>query len=158
MGFNKTKANYMERLSERGRRLGQVMVLGRSRQTYIAVTTSLECRCNVTTLQRRCNDVVATLCVCWVYSNWADSMTRTCCACSRCRSGLALACNVWYRLSFLSFLNIFSSEAARHWYYCLITNSRQLLPKTCSLNTVICLKCLSLLRCGLLIGSTIPCQ
>ena len=29
-------------------------------------TTSLQHRCNVTTLQRRCNDVVATLCVCWV--------------------------------------------------------------------------------------------
>ena len=30
-------------------------------------TTSQQRRCNVTTLQRRCNDVVRTLCVCWVY-------------------------------------------------------------------------------------------
>ena len=33
-------------------------------QTHNVVTTSLQR--NVTTLQRRCNDVEATLCVCWV--------------------------------------------------------------------------------------------
>ena len=61
-----------------------------SQQTHNVATTSLQCRCNVLTLQRRCNDVVAllgwslrrrcnfktlqrhcndvvaTLCVCWV--------------------------------------------------------------------------------------------
>ena len=31
-------------------------------------TASSQRRCNVTTLQPRCNDVVRTLCVCWVSS------------------------------------------------------------------------------------------
>ena len=38
------------------------------KRTYPAnnvVTTSLQCRCNVVTLQQHCNDV-GTLCVCWV--------------------------------------------------------------------------------------------
>ena len=34
-------------------------------QKHIVPTTSLQRRCNVVTLQRRCKDVVATLCVCW---------------------------------------------------------------------------------------------
>ena len=36
-----------------------------SQQTQNAVTTSSLRHCNVTTLQRRCDDVVAKLCVCW---------------------------------------------------------------------------------------------
>ena len=36
-----------------------------SQRTHNIAGTSLPRRCNVTTLQRRCNDVVATLCVCW---------------------------------------------------------------------------------------------
>ena len=34
-------------------------------QTHNVTTTSLQRRCNVVTLHRRCNDVPATLCVCW---------------------------------------------------------------------------------------------
>ena len=41
------------------------MLIVQSQQTYNVVITSLQRRSNVTTLQRRCNDVVATLCVCW---------------------------------------------------------------------------------------------
>ena len=36
-----------------------------TQQTYNVATTSLQRCCNVVTLQRRCKDVVATLCVCW---------------------------------------------------------------------------------------------
>ena len=36
-----------------------------SQQTHNISPTSLQRRCNVRTLQRRCNDVVRTLCVCW---------------------------------------------------------------------------------------------
>ena len=39
-----------------------------SQQTRNVAGTSLQHRCNVRTLQRRCNAVVATLCVCWEYS------------------------------------------------------------------------------------------
>ena len=39
-----------------------------SQQTHNVAGTSLKRCCNVTTLQRRCNDVVATLCVCWVWT------------------------------------------------------------------------------------------
>ena len=38
-----------------------------TQQTYNVAITSLQRRCNVVTLQRRFNDVPATLCVCWVY-------------------------------------------------------------------------------------------
>ena len=38
-----------------------------TKQTHNVAGTSLKRRCNVTTLQRRCNDVIATLCVCWVH-------------------------------------------------------------------------------------------
>ena len=38
-------------------------------------TTSLQRRCNVTTLQRRCKDVDATLCVCWVSNLHVKSTT-----------------------------------------------------------------------------------
>ena len=37
-----------------------ICVVGRG---YVPANT--ERRCNVTALQRRCNDVVATLCICW---------------------------------------------------------------------------------------------
>ena len=37
----------------------------RTQQIHNVAVTSLQCRCNVTTLQRRYNDIVATLCVCW---------------------------------------------------------------------------------------------
>ena len=37
-----------------------------SKQTHNLATTLLQRRCNVKTLQRRCNDVDATLCVSWV--------------------------------------------------------------------------------------------
>ena len=37
----------------------------KKQQTHNVAGTSLERRCNVTTLQRLCNDVVATLRVCW---------------------------------------------------------------------------------------------
>ena len=37
-----------------------------SQQTHNVPSTSLQRRCNVMTLQRRCKDVVATLCACWV--------------------------------------------------------------------------------------------
>ena len=37
-----------------------------TQQTHSVATTLLQRRCNVTTLQRRCYDVVWTLCVCWV--------------------------------------------------------------------------------------------
>ena len=40
-----------------------------AQQTHNVITMSLQRRCNVTTLQRRCNDVDATLCVCWEVSN-----------------------------------------------------------------------------------------
>ena len=40
-----------------------------TQQTRCVAGTSLQCRCNVTTLQRRCSDVVATLCVCWVHTS-----------------------------------------------------------------------------------------
>ena len=36
-----------------------------TQQTYNVAATSLQRRCNVVTLQRLCNDVVITLCVCW---------------------------------------------------------------------------------------------
>ena len=36
-----------------------------TKQTHNVLTTSLQRRCEVVMLQRRCNDVVATLCVCW---------------------------------------------------------------------------------------------
>ena len=35
-------------------------------QTHNVAARSLQRRCNVVTLQQRCNGVVATLCVCWV--------------------------------------------------------------------------------------------
>ena len=38
------------------------------KQIHNVATTSLQRRSNVT-LQRRCNDVVTTLCVCWVRAN-----------------------------------------------------------------------------------------
>ena len=40
--------------------------LGVSQQTHNVATTSLQRLCNVVTLQRRYNNVPATLCVCWV--------------------------------------------------------------------------------------------
>ena len=40
---------------------------------YPANTTSQQRLCHVTTWQRRCNDVVRTLCVCWVMVCWVYS-------------------------------------------------------------------------------------
>ena len=36
-----------------------------AQQTHNVAGMSLQRRCNVTTLQRRCNDVLATVCACW---------------------------------------------------------------------------------------------
>ena len=38
-----------------------------TQQSHNVTTTSLQRRCNVMTLQRRCYDVIVTLCVCWVF-------------------------------------------------------------------------------------------
>ena len=38
-----------------------------TQQTHNVLSTSLQHSCNVLTLQRRCNDVGATLCCCWVW-------------------------------------------------------------------------------------------
>ena len=45
-------------------------------QTHNVATKSLQRRCNVTTLQRRCNDVVETLRVCWGETN-TDTTSST---------------------------------------------------------------------------------
>ena len=43
--------------------------------TYQTHNVFTQCRCNVTTLQRRCKDVDATLCVCWVSNLHVKSTT-----------------------------------------------------------------------------------
>ena len=46
-----------------------------TQQTYNVASTSLQCRCNVVTLQRRCNDVVCLLGKCYSHATEGNKYT-----------------------------------------------------------------------------------
>ena len=88
-------------------------------------TTSLQRRCNVTTLQQHCNDIYAMLCVCWVtayhtYPNICTVQYLLMClkSAGRRRTVLALIRHIlWHLISVYPAKDCLSQYLGLIWYY-----------------------------------------
>ena len=68
---------YMNELCQRKKE--RLYIYESTQQTHNVATTVLQCRCNVATLQRHCNNIVVTLYVYWVFwvAAWEKIYLRT---------------------------------------------------------------------------------